>query len=562
MARGDGPRQAESKWGFFPKALEGIGRMLGSRKEPEPEVEVDSGKFLVLDRLNNTDKKDLLAAYDSLREQDAKDDRADLSANIIALLADEISKGEITVEDIKELAPLLVSEIQSRSTSKKKGAKTNNQVEIDRREEKIRLESLVIRVRRTIEQLYYQKRRFNELTQKDRTRLEPEFLNAQSVNIAEKIRYAPSLFDRGLTSYAESLRGDLAEKEKNFFAKRRVVLSPEIVKKVFELHPNDYEQSAERYEEVFARAGLLEVAGMMEEAGIVKDLNVSFSPIDGTMLRNPDERLAYIEALQKPGPLREKWRKEKPPYYEKEWSSNFVSTQVIPELLAQRVSFEESAKQIHWFQITGSSEQKDCCRAFQRNIAGAYRKEDVSAGDYPAPPAKFVEDMMTKLARQVGLFSAQIEAMRGSESPKSFEEKVHQFACHVLHQFTAVHPMVDGNGRTGRSLREYIIAKHLGSEKISEYNGIKSGFGANYSLLEHLRFSQPAITRNQMDTYYGSDLATKYQATRLVDEGSSVGIWHEPLMAHLEETDIQKEVFGNEKIVRFAARAMAIIGKK
>lgn len=573
MTRGEA-QQVDSKW-KFPKAFEGVARLFGAKKE-QPEPEPDLERFSVLGGLKNTDKKSLFALYNHLRERDtekAKTDEApaniDISAHIIELLTDEVASGEVTVDELDEFAYVLEDEIEYRAKDKgkKRTKKTPQQVEIDRWAEEHRIGELTGIVRRKIKGVYEQKARFGDLTPEEKAALEHEPLMAKSTNIAEKIRKAPSKFDKGLSMYMEATRTDLAQKEQDFLAKQRVTLDAGATQKILGLHPNDYEQVVDGYEEVFARAGLLGAQGMAEEAQIAKNLDIFFSPLDGAMLRTPAERLAYIEDLLNPTELKAKWRQEKI-YGSRDKATEFVEREVIPELLANNVPFEEVVKQMHWFLVSGSFDQLDACKTLKKNMAGEYRNCYVSAGNYPCPDEKLVPEMMAKLAQQVELFSAQLEAMKESESPESFEEKVHQFACHVTHRFVDIHPMMDGNGRTARSLRSYIMSKHLGVEKMREYNAAERRDNTYYGdaragkLLEHLRFGQPSLRSGEMDTYSGSTLATKFQSTIRTGHPIGLGVWHEPIMAHLGETSIQTEVFDNKKLVSFASHAKEIIDGK
>lgn len=566
MARGDGSPTTESKW-KFPKAFEGVTRLFGARKE-QPEPEPDIERFSVLDGLKNTDKKGLLSLYDCLCKRDTEEGKTGVSVHIIELLTDEVASGEVTADELDKLAYVLENEIEYRAKDKdkKRTKKTAQQVEIDRWAEKYHVEELAEKVRWKIKDMYEQKAIFRGLSQEEKAALEDEPLRTKSANIAEKIRKAPPKFDKGLSVYMESTKANLAKKEQDFLGKQRVALDAEATQKILYLHPNEYEQVVDKYEEVFARAGLLEVGGMTEEAQIAKNLDTFFSPLDGTMLRTPEERLRYIEDLLNPTELKAKWRQEEI-YGSRGNAPEFVEREVIPELLANNVPFEEAVKQMHWFLVSGSYDQLDACRTLKENMAGEYRKCHVSAGNYPGPDEKFVPEMMAKLAQQVELFSAQVEVMKESESPESFEEKVHQLACHVTHRFVDIHPMMDGNGRTARSLRSYIMSKHLGVEKMREYNAVPRD-SAHYGdaragkLLEHLRFGQPSLRYEEVDTYFGSALATKFRSTVRTDQPLGLNPWHEPLMAHLGETSIQTEVFDNTKLVSFTNHAKEIINGK
>lgn len=576
------PQTAEKRWSFS-SAFEGVSRFFGGKKEqrePQPDVE----RFSVLDGLKNTDKKYLIATYSYLRSKEAlereasqdKDVAASKSGNregshsqeksnytaahIFDLFPEQLVNGEVSIDELQKLSELLTSEIQSRAEAPKAKKKrlTPEEQEYENQSRQYALEAMADRVKWRIKYHYDEVRQFRKLTPEEEQSLKDEALEAKSMKIAEKIKGAPSKFDAGLEIYIESLKTAIAQKEQAFLEKQRVLLRPEDVKKILELHPNDYEQMADRYEEVFARAALLEAHGLTKEAAIARNLEITFSPIDGNMLQTPEERLAYIEEQLNPEPLKAKWKEIKGTVR----SEDFVAAEVIPDLLEKRVPFEEIIRQMHWFHVTGTYEQLDACKTVKRNIAGAYRREHVSFGNTAGPKWELVPELMKKLGDQFERFSAQLEATRAHLSSEEFEEKVHQFACDMMNKFLDIHPMLDGNGRTARSLREYIIARNLGHEKMNEYRGKKSGWNGSEKLRDLLRFGQQHLTQDRMQTYYGSAFAQEFKARAGEASSIRVDFYHEPLVAHLEATDIQQEVFGNAKIVSFAKHAKEIIDGK
>lgn len=543
-----------SKWRFPSAVFESVGSLF-RKKEVPFDIEAEKKKFVGLDGLRNTDKKFLLSTYRSLSGPDSSAKPDNISQHVIDLFVDEVVEGgDIAICEIEAVAPIFVEEIRNRPKKQPKN--------INPESEKDRVELLSYRIIGKLKGIYEDKKIFGQWTAEDEEKLEPKVLQARALHIAEKICKAPREFGPGLDAYMGSLDADIQSKEKDFLTRDRVALDPKIVQKIFELHPNDYEQLVGMYEEVFARAALLEASGMTYEAGILRELDISFSPIDGVSLRTPQERLAYIEEIKDPSTLKAKWRQERVKTgYKRDLTEGFVATQAIPELLGKGVSYEDVIKQMHWFHVAGGYDQIEARKHLKRNIAGEYRQEPVSVGNYPAPNEKLVLGMMEKLIKQAELFSAQLEALRDKETPESFEQKAHQLACHISHQFMAIHPMVDGNGRTGRSLRDYIIAKHLGVEKISEYKGYGSA-GVGYKVFECFRGGQSGLTNDQIETFYGSELATRYRTVVTPEENRLLGPHHESLMAHLGETDITQEVFNNKDIVEFAARLKDIIDGK
>ncbi len=546
----------DTGWSFPTRAIESLKKMWGEKKESEP---AKPDTFSEFNQLQNTDKKALIRIYEYLKKKDQDEGTAN-SPHIIDVLKEEIARKEISNDHLREFAILLVEELNQRHHDKKT-KKTGTQIDIDRQKD-YRIQVLSNRVENVLRRYYESKRIFSHLTAEEEKASEPGAIEDHSKKIAEKIVNAPNKFDESLSMFIDTLQADLTKKEVEYFAKKRTSLTPEDIKKIFELHPNDYEEQATEYELVFARANILSATGMDEEAKIVKDLNLRYSPVDGAKLQSPSDRLKYLEILQNPNDPKMKWRKEKKSYYDKEWSREFIANEIIPDQLAKNAKFGDVVKQIHWFQVAGSNDQRESARMLDRDIAGEYRQEHVSIGNYPAPKYTDIETMMLKFEAQIDAFSAQIERLRTTEPPDVFEQKVHQFACYVSSQFTAIHPMVDGNGRTSRSLREYIIAKHLGVEKIPAYAGTNAEGKDYYNLLNCLRYGPVTITEDRLNSYYNSDLETKFRTTTSREEQIRLGLHHEPLMAHLEQTDIQKEVFDNKAIVDFANRAKEIIDSK
>ncbi len=165
--------------------------------------------------------------------------------------------------------------------------------------------------------------------------------------------------------------------------------------------------------------------------------------------------------------------------------------------------------------------------------------------------------MMSKFTAQVESFSVQLEARRDSLSPDEFEKQALQYACLVLNRFGAIHPMADGNGRTARSLYEYIIAKHLGPEKMTEYS--TRHFGPEETIPYEMKASQVNMNLSEPLEFRAGNPLYETMMTKDPAAINRAGMWHAPLMAHLGILDFDQEVVNDPELVKFTENMRAAI---
>lgn len=219
----------------------------------------------------------------------------------------------------------------------------------------------------------------------------------------------------------------------------------------------------------------------------LKDFKKEFSDIDGADLRTLEARMAHVERLKKLDNLDLLWyagrdnirtsadvEKMNNEHIDlehsadegspKEFGRAFVSEVAIPQMVEDGTPLDEVIKRFHFWQVAGSTGHVYMNRKFKKEAVNKYRETRVSVGEYPSPEPQHVEKLMELFTRQIDSFSSQLEAVKGECSSEEYEEKALEFACYVMHRFVDIHPMMDGNGRTARSLYEYIITKHVGPE--------------------------------------------------------------------------------------------------
>ena len=80
--------------------------------------------------------------------------------------------------------------------------------------------------------------------------------------------------------------------------------------------------------------------------------------------------------------------------------------------------------------------------------AGEYRSQVVRVGDYVAPPHFYVEPLMDDFVNEINLMW---QATQGV-----------QLAAHALWRINAIHPFVNGNGRTARAICYFVLCVKLG----------------------------------------------------------------------------------------------------
>jgi hypothetical protein len=253
--------------------------------------------------------------------------------------------------------------------------------------------------------------------------------------------------------------------------------SLEQLESLVRIFPDHFEVMAEFYKEIPAQMRQLEQMGLGECAAELGNFDVNFSRVDGFSFRSHEQRLAYFEHLQRLSPLELAWYRERPPKIDftgpgasenahllKQFTKDFISERVLPELMQQNLSVEQLALTIHFWQTRGSAAQLSVLGSFNEgyDIAGRYRAESVSVGHYKCPNSNLVPEMMRSFSVQVESFSRQLEAARPTMSPQVYEQAVVQVGVFIQQRFVDIHPMRDGNGRTSRMLYEHFVTKHLG----------------------------------------------------------------------------------------------------
>ena len=80
--------------------------------------------------------------------------------------------------------------------------------------------------------------------------------------------------------------------------------------------------------------------------------------------------------------------------------------------------------------------------------AGRYRSHDVTVGDYAPPPHYLVEPLMDELVNEVNRSWGSADATR--------------VATYALWRVNAIHPFVNGNGRTARAVCYFVLCVRKG----------------------------------------------------------------------------------------------------
>lgn len=264
------------------------------------------------------------------------------------------------------------------------------------------------------------------------------------------------------------------------YAQEGLDLTSDQIRTIVRRHPQHYMEAMEIYRQMPQKARELEEMGLTDCAEELLNFDNEFSRVDGAELSTPEYRLAYAERLRNLSPLELKWYRERPrklpeqgsPDYGaaafelKNFTADFVSEHVLPDLIRQNMPLETLIQQIHTWQTRGSSAQLEILGSGNEghDISGRYREIYVSVGSYRCPPPERVPAMMEAFSAQVEGFSRQMEAARTTMTPEAYEQAVVRYAAFVHQRFVEIHPMRDGNGRTSRMLYEYIVIKHLGPE--------------------------------------------------------------------------------------------------
>ena len=96
----------------------------------------------------------------------------------------------------------------------------------------------------------------------------------------------------------------------------------------------------------------------------------------------------------------------------------------------------------------------------KNEIAGKYRDILVRVGDYLAPDWQDVKKLMKRLIKEMHFFESRVNPV--------------ELAALAHYRFEKIHPFVDGNGRIGRLLLNYILWKNEYPMLVIEYKNRKS----------------------------------------------------------------------------------------
>jgi|GEM_PF-4555283 len=245
-------------------------------------------------------------------------------------------------------------------------------------------------------------------------------------------------------------------------------------------------------QEVDEWAEIIKKKGLHQCAEDIANLDLQFSRVDGSPLRTRTERFAFMEKMKNLSKLELEWYKTRPeaplppkgrldykvgsPEHEvfhrksnelKKFNAEFISQKLIPALIAKGTSLRSIILEVHRWQTRGSQAQLDILRSpdeYGHDIAGRFRECNMRVKDYFAPDASRAPELVTLFSRQMERLSSELLAKKGEVSPQEYEKAVVKLACYVQQTFIDIHPMRDGNGRTSRSLYEYVITKFLGPQ--------------------------------------------------------------------------------------------------
>ncbi len=318
-----------------------------------------------------------------------------------------------------------------------------------------------------------------------------------------------------------------------------------------QLQPEDRQKEEEEKEEEEQKRKILEGVSTLEKVGLphcaheIADFTIKFSTIDGTDLRTPEARLAQIEKLQNLEGLDKEWYEKKGPNYDKGYGISFISEKGIPEALKKERPLGATVKQFHRWHMAGSPKQLEVLQYQKYDIVGEYRHARVSIGRYPLPEPEDVQRLMELLEQQVENFSTQVEKMKESLPPEEFEDKIFRYACYILHRFTEIHPMADGNGRVARSLYEMTIVKHVGKD--SKYRHLPLTKKDDFSLPREIKLEQQEIISKQILNLRETFLDYNNGDTEL----SEFDPLNAPTMKALKQTSVEETVYNDKNFDKF-----------
>lgn len=149
---------------------------------------------------------------------------------------------------------------------------------------------------------------------------------------------------------------------------------------------------------------------------------------------------------------------------------NTVNSFELIQNLAHQSFYEGIAKDIHRCLTTGIAWFEN------NNASGIYRKENVSVDGRPCPSYMFVDFLIRE--RWFNKISEQISNYDGTRA------NALEIAWNAHHAFEYIHPFIDGNGRTGRLLLNYILLM-LKQEPVVVWSHDKESYYESIRIFEH-----------------------------------------------------------------------------
>ncbi len=299
-------------------------------------------------------------------------------------------------------------------------------------------------------------------------------------------------------------------------------------------NPNTYE----RVIYLSKQAGQLEAMGLKQAARDLQDLTADFASVDGSPLKTAEQRAAFLEKLLKLSPLEHEWYETRPettldadsPDYQenfnklKDFNAKFLSEKVLPELIARGLSADQLILEIHRWQTRGAQAQLEVLLSPEEgyDISGKTREVQVSVGEYIAPIAGRVPELLGQLSTNMQKIETQLSDLKTGD-PAVYEKAVVKAAFYALQTFVEIHPMRDGNGRTGRALYEYYIVKFLGPESKYRRLPMEKDDTGESSLHSEMRASNAKLSKtlykgkplDRLEGLIGDQLSQKIEATDL-----------------------------------------------
>ncbi len=371
---------------------------------------------------------------------------------------------------------------------------------------------------------------FNQMTGKDNPELAKQIEDLK----VEVKKYGDTLkFKREIEqeTRAEFVQNNLADA-----AKLHPDIPLPVLQELMTRDPLGYERAIHLSEQ----APKLEAMGLGQAAKDLRNLTGDFASVDGSPIKTAEQRAAFLEKMLKLSPLDLEWYTTRPettldsndPQFKekfnklKEFSAQFMSDKVMPLLVAQNLPADQLILEIHRWQARGSEAQRDLLLnpAIGYDISGKVRDVVVRVGEYIAPIPGRVPELLGKMSTKMQGIETELANLKQT-NPDAYEKAVVKTAFYALQTFVEIHPMTDGNGRTGRALYEYYIVKFLGPG--SKYRRLPMEAGSDGESSLH----------GDLHTMNGKLSKTLYEGNPL---GNISGLAGEQLSQKIDATDLGK----------------------